>query len=232
MNKEAQSIRNAQELDYLELAEQEGWVKPVIQKRSREMCERILAAAFQVFSENGYRDTNVSEITRLAGCSVGIFYKRFSDKAGLFYTLQYRHFRNSHRRFDMILDTSDSDTITDIFYGFVSRSLQGMAANAGFNKAQIELSLKDPRVAKARFDNVVYAADRLLQVLVQRGELPDTKELRAKLQLAVRVVFATITHFVLFGAGPYPMKDKRVVDNLTEILVGFVHEEQRRLGIG
>ena len=232
MNKKVQSISNAQEPDYLELAEQEGWVKPATQKRSREMCERILAAAFEVFSENGYRDTKVSEITRLAGCSVGIFYKRFSDKEGLFFTLQHRYFRSSHRRFDMILDASDSDTNSDIFRGFVKRTLDAMVANQGFAKAQIELSLQDSRVVKPRMANIVYAADRLLQVLVQRGELPDTKELRAKLQLVVRVVFATITHLVLFGAGPYPVKDKRMVDNLVEILVGFLHEEQQHLGIG
>ena len=104
MNNEVQSITNLQEPDYLEVAEKEGWVNPVAQKRSREMCERILTAAFEVFSEKGYGDTNVSEITRLAGCSVGIFYKRFSDKEGLFFTLQHSYFRGSHRRFDMILD--------------------------------------------------------------------------------------------------------------------------------
>jgi AcrR family transcriptional regulator len=224
-------MNDVQEPDYLEVAEKEGWVKPAAQERSREMCERILEAAYTVFSENGYQNTNVSEITRLAGCSVGIFYKRFADKEGLFFTLQHRYFRGSHRRFDLILDASDSDTTSDIFRGFVKRTLNAMIANQGFVKAQVELSLKDSRVAKARMGNIVYAADRLMQVLVERGELPDTEELRSKLQLAVRVVFATITHLVLFGAGPYPVKDKRMVDNLVEILIGFLHEEQQRLGI-
>ncbi|HJL61931.1 MAG TPA: hypothetical protein QF517_08240 [Pseudomonadales bacterium] len=45
------------------------------------------------------------------------------------------------------------------------------------------------------------------------------------------MVYTTITHIVLFGPGPYPVKDKRVIENLTEILIGFLHEEQKRLGI-
>jgi AcrR family transcriptional regulator len=217
--------------DYLKVAAEEGWLKSATQKRSSDMCERILEAAFVVFSEKGYRDTNIVDITGLAGCSVGIFYKRFTDKEGLFFTLQHRHFSGSRARFDMITDARDTDTTADIFRGFVNRSRKFMFANTGFIKAQVELALKNPKVADARKANLVYAADRLMQVLVSRGELPDSKELRKKLELAVRVVFATLTHMVLFGPGPYPIKDKRVLENLTDILVGFLHEEQDRLGI-
>ena len=46
------------------------------------------------------------------------------------------------------------------------------------------------------------------------------------------MVFSTITNFVVLGPGPYSVKDERVVDNLSEFLVGFLHEEQARLRAG
>lgn len=224
-------MSDAEESGYLEIAAHNGWIKPLAQQRSRDMCERILDAAFQVFTDKGYQATGVSDITSLAGCSVGIFYKRFSDKEGLFFTLQHRFFSAAHRRYDMILEAPEADSIDKIFRGFVQRTRKSMLANTGFIKAQVELALIDPRVADARMANVRYAADRLLQILVQRGELPNTKEMRNKLEMAVRVTFATLTHLVLFGPGPYPVNDKRVIDNLTETFIGFLHEEQYRLGI-
>jgi AcrR family transcriptional regulator len=217
--------------DYLRVAMQEGWAKPATQQRSQEMCERILEAAFEIFSARGYNATKISDVASLAGCSVGIFYKRFTDKEGLFFTLQHRHFSAGRKRFDLILKAKDTDTPEMIFRGFVEGSLPRMLASTGFIKAQVELVLTDPKVADARMQNVTLVADRFMQVLATKGELPDTKETRTKMEMAVRVVFATMTHIVLFGPGPYPVKDKRVIETLTEILVGFLHEEQKRLGI-
>jgi AcrR family transcriptional regulator len=223
---------SSDDLGYLEVAQRRGWIHPATQARSRQMCERILSAAYEVFSEKGYQETKISDVTRRAGCSVGIFYKRFPDKAGLFYALQYRHFEATRARIDRLAEADAAETTEEILRTFVRDRVRYMIAQAGFNKAQIELSLKDERVAKERIKNFRHAGARLMQILVDRGELPDTPELRDKLTMAVRVVMATITHFVLFGPGPHPLRDERVVDNLTEILVGFLHEEQARLRSG
>ena len=68
-----------------------------------------------------------------------------------------------------------------------------------------------------------------MEFLVKRNELPDTKELKEKVQFAVSVVFSKITSLVVLGPGPYSAKDRRVVENLAEFLEGFLHEEQQRL---
>jgi AcrR family transcriptional regulator len=215
---------------YFEVAVRRGWIKPTNQARSRETCDRIMVAAYMVFSKTGYRDTNVSDITKAAGCSVGIFYKRFRDKEGLFYALQYQRYEKVHQMIDRLVDVYESKRGTeDILSRFVYRTLEAMVANAGWNKAQVELSLKDRRVLDARRANDRYISDRLMDFLVYRDELPDTPELRDKLHFVVRVVLGTITNFILFGSGPYAATDKRVVDNLAEVIVGFLHEEQQRL---
>jgi len=219
----------ADELLYFDVALKKGWIRPATQDRARLMCEKILVAALKLFAARGYYATNVKDITKAAGCSIGIFYKRFTDKEGLFYTLQYRHYERANRMLDRLVDVHQSSLSTEeILRRFVLRTLENMVANTGFHKALVEVSLKDRRAWQARRAHNEYAGNRLMDFLTVRGELPETQELREKIQFAVRVVFSTITNFVVLGPGPYPVRDERVVDNLAEFLVGFLHEEQKQ----
>lgn len=45
--------------------------------------ERLLAAAAEVFAENGYEGTTVAEVARKAGLTTGAIYANFRDKAEL-----------------------------------------------------------------------------------------------------------------------------------------------------
>jgi len=49
--------------------------------------EQLLTAGRQLFSEKGFKDTNVSEITKLAGMATGTFYNYYSSKDKLFMDL-------------------------------------------------------------------------------------------------------------------------------------------------
>ena len=203
------------------------------QGRAYQMCEKIMVAALKLFAKQGYYATNISDITKAADCSIGIFYKRFRDKEGLFYTLQYRHYERANRMLDRLADVHQSSLSTEeVLRRFVLRTLENMVANTGFHKALVEVSLKDRKAWQARLAHNEYAGNRLMDFLTQRGELAESLEVREKIQFAVRVVFSTITNFVVLGPGPYPVKDKRVVDNLAEFLVGFLHEEQARYRSG
>ena len=46
--------------------------------------EQLLKAGRQLFSEKGFKETNVSEITKLAGMATGTFYNYYSSKDQLF----------------------------------------------------------------------------------------------------------------------------------------------------
>ena len=115
MSSGVESRTDIEDLGYFEVAVRRGWIKPTNQARSRQMCDRILVAAFKVFSKNGYRDANVSDITKAAGCSVGIFYRRFRDKESLFYALQHRHYEQAYRMLDRLMDMNDSKKGTKKF---------------------------------------------------------------------------------------------------------------------
>ncbi|MFT4257519.1 MAG: TetR/AcrR family transcriptional regulator [Pseudoxanthomonas sp.] len=52
-------------------------------RRGEVRVERILAAATEVFLENGYRKAHLSDIISLAGGSLSTLYRAFGDKQGL-----------------------------------------------------------------------------------------------------------------------------------------------------
>lgn len=56
------------------------------QGRSRQTQARILTAVEQILREGSFREATVQEICLRAGCSVGAFYGRFSDKTSAFHT--------------------------------------------------------------------------------------------------------------------------------------------------
>ena len=58
------------------------------QARSREMVDRLLTAAGQLFAERGYADTNTNLVAERAGVSVGSLYQFFASKDELLGALQ------------------------------------------------------------------------------------------------------------------------------------------------
>lgn len=54
------------------------------QKRALEKKDKIIEKGFELMCENGYYNTNTSDIAKYAGVSVGIIYQYFNDKKEIF----------------------------------------------------------------------------------------------------------------------------------------------------
>jgi len=52
--------------------------------------ERIVDAALEIFSRNGYKDTTIREIAKKAGVGLGTTFYYFKDKDDLFYSVIFR----------------------------------------------------------------------------------------------------------------------------------------------
>jgi AcrR family transcriptional regulator len=226
-----QGVQSAVDL-YYEHAVEEGWMFSATQARSREMCERILNAANAVFAKDGYEAAKIADIAQEADCSVGIFYKRFADKESMFCVLQYRHLAEARRQLGRLAEMMNSPLSTEeILYRFVRATVRYMLREPGYQRALIEISLKERRVWSAQQDHHRFAGDALIDFLVARNELPQPDEaLRQRGRFAMRVIFGVVQTLMLVGPGPYDVKDPRVVDNLAEILRGFLREEQALSG--
>ena len=67
----------------------EKGVREPVQQRSIDKKERIIKAAYELFSKDGYYSTVTSDIAKAAGVSTGIVYGYFKDKRDiLFYVIK------------------------------------------------------------------------------------------------------------------------------------------------
>lgn len=65
------------------------------QQRTIDSRNSLLAAAYELFNEKGYYNTNSKEIATVAGISIGNFYNYFADKSEIFCCLMEMHFNES-----------------------------------------------------------------------------------------------------------------------------------------
>jgi AcrR family transcriptional regulator len=59
-------------------------ILPAKQARSRATRDRLLAAGRELLNDGAFEETSIVQIAAEAGCSVGAFYQRFSDKERFF----------------------------------------------------------------------------------------------------------------------------------------------------
>jgi AcrR family transcriptional regulator len=74
----------------LDFYSRSGGRKTPQQARSRDMIDRILAAAAQVLAERGYAGLSTNRVAGRAGVSVGSLYRYFADKNELIEELRSR----------------------------------------------------------------------------------------------------------------------------------------------
>ena len=67
-----------------------------------ESRKKLLHAAYKLFAEKGYYNTNTKEITRYAGISIGNFYNYYQDKGEIYCALLMEYTADSCRAMQVI----------------------------------------------------------------------------------------------------------------------------------
>ncbi|WMJ90298.1 TetR/AcrR family transcriptional regulator [Anaerocolumna sp. MB42-C2] len=81
----------------------------------------------ELFSSKGFKDTNVADITKKAGVSVGTFYNYYSSKEKLFMDIFIDE--NVKLKKNMMSSVNIEDTPLDFIKGFLSMNIAGMKSN-------------------------------------------------------------------------------------------------------
>lgn len=100
---------------------QEGAGKTIDKKAEILRCARVL------FSANGFKDTSVADITKMAGVAAGTFYLYYASKDKLFMEIYMEENIRLKRQILEMVDL-DGDPFDEI-RKFVGFNMSGMAAN-------------------------------------------------------------------------------------------------------
>lgn len=75
-----------------------------IQQRTIESRKKLLDAAYHLFVEKGYYNTNTKEIARYAGLSIGNFYNYYQDKGEIYCVLLKKYATDSCKAMQELFD--------------------------------------------------------------------------------------------------------------------------------
>jgi AcrR family transcriptional regulator len=169
-----------------------GRRRPSIREEQKQRTrERLLDAAFEIFSEVGFRPATIDEIMKRAGANRATFYLHFSEKMDIAAELGRRSATSVAERF-RVLDKLVEPTRADI-----RKWLEDDLAQRRNDKlmAQIthEASNSDPRFGQEYLDYFIRIAERVMVNTVSRW--PEEQRPLARMKI---VCLFTMLHRMEF----------------------------------
>ncbi len=172
----------------------------------------------ELFSSKGFKDTNVADITKKAGVSVGTFYNYYPSKEKLFMEIFMNE--NVKLKKSMMSSVNPEDTPLDFIKGFLSMNIAGMKSNPilkewynrdVFNKIENLYRQENGN------DSVNFIYGNSLEMVTKwQGEGKMRSDLSSELIMAIFAVLINIdTHKDEIGLQYFP----EVLDTITEFVI-------------
>ena len=188
------------------------------QQRSIDKKERIIQAAYELFSEKGYYSTVTSDIAKRAGVSTGIVYGYFSDKRDiLFYVLKIYIRETASPVMDYFGALPEGITLKELFERVIELTESIHRKNANLHNILHSLAVVDEDI-NAEFlsleKHVTHMAAERFRALGVR-----TDNLEEKIHVAMNLV-QSYAHEAIYDKHDYldyAAMQKSVVDLLVKL---------------
>ena len=136
----------------------------VVQVKKKEIRQAILDTAFELFSERGYHNTTLQDITDFAGVGVSSLYSYFPSKLHLFYAVFEPWYKSAFERLErrVLRLKSPDQRLRAVLLGLWRDT---PIANIGLTNSLMEaLASADPQQEKP-VPLLSWAEERLMQLL-------------------------------------------------------------------
>jgi AcrR family transcriptional regulator len=193
-------------------------------RRSREhkraMRDRILEAARQRFARSGFRGTNVPDIAREAGISVGLIYRYFPSKEELFLELCLDGSAVAYEALAEQLATID-DPLLRLRTSFAA-FIEAHEGTQGLLVLQaVPAAASDPRIGEAlarRQQELVDFSAGFVADLIARGEVDP----RTPVEETGRAVATLLDGAMVSLAVPGPITVTTLLDSMVALVASAV----------
>ena len=161
------------------------------QERAERTYRAILAAAAKVFPKRGFEGTQVPDIARAAGVSVGIVYRYFDDKREIFLEMLESHLNAARAEVaarlapDMFVGVAPVSAIARVVEVVFEEAMRDPA----LAKVYLAVSLTDKDVAKMRIESETYdrsVVAAILETAIPRKRVPDPAAAALVIERAVQ----------------------------------------------
>jgi len=192
---------------------QEHGVGRLTQAERRDKTRaRLLAAATELFSLNGYHRTQVMDIVTTAHVSAGTFYRYFDDKQGIFFAIAdevgSHELDEATKARAMVLEAPDFASAVRAMVQFLERHFERMAQRTALYRA-----LDNSGVVDERRDHAAVMRKHAVKALAEhlaRTGTKDTDDLESLARMIMGVMSA-LRHAMIETGKPTPAQAARLV---------------------
>lgn len=140
-------------------------------QRGRDTLENICKAAEALFSSQGYYNTSINDITRMADIAPGTFYIYFKDKISVFkYLVEHL---NEILRNEIRESVKDCTSRYDMEYKGFKAFFNFLKHHRGLYKIIWEAQFVDEETFKDYYENIAKGYKRQIEQAQKSGEMVD-----------------------------------------------------------
>ncbi len=194
-------------------------------QKSVEKTEAILKGAKKEFLVHGYAATSMDRVAKSAGVSKATIYSHFGDKEGLFNALIKSLAEN---KFQTIMGLQEPQSLEKnpkkVLQDLATRMLENAKSDRTFQdfiRIIIGESGRFPELAQAYVKNIAKPALETLTFYFKSHPELKIKDVEA----TVRVMMGSLVYFIILqemmhGQEIIPLESDRLVDTLTDLIIG------------
>lgn len=171
------------------------------QQRSMEKKERIIKAAYELFSEKGYYATVTPDIAKRAGVSTGIVYGYFTDKRDiLFYVLKIYIEETASPVMEYLNSLNGIPSLKDFFEKVISLAEEIHGKNANLHNILHALAFVDADINEEFLHLEKHITLSAAQKLAEFGFKKE--DLEEKVHIAMNVI-QSYAHEIIYDKHDY-----------------------------
>jgi len=197
-------------------------LRPPRQTRSRKSQERVLDAFAAMLVEQPFEKITMADLARRARVAVTSIYARFDDKRALVLALHERHFADTMRHLEALLDPRrwEGADLETVVRGVVSRIVGHLLPRAHLLRAAL---LVNDRDVEARVAELMrQGSERLAALLRPRLRHLEPRERDRVVDFASRAVLAVVQQRLLFPTvepGRYRLSEAELTRRLGSLFL-------------
>lgn len=143
-------------------------------KRSAERKEKFIQAGLEIFLENGYENTSLTDIIKKSGGSLASIYNFFENKEGLFRAIVERGFDDFRTQIDEKIDLNLSHKLDDfltkfamIFFDIICEKKTTLISRVMMSEG----AKNDGLLGKEFLDQILSKIDKILIDFFEREDI-------------------------------------------------------------
>jgi AcrR family transcriptional regulator len=198
------------------------------QKRAEQTREKIIEAATDLFSKDGFHAVSSKKIAKKANVAIGTFYNHFKDKKSLLFEIRRRHAKAVHEKIGENLARILNDNLADgrkLVQELVQQTLKMHSFSQDLHRELTALAYTDSDFAEIKRKDEAESTAMIIQVLAPYRASLRIKDLEAAAWVIGQSVEAVIHGIKIFAP---PFEEKRLTDALGDMLyrMTFADAEQ------